>query len=324
MIPSLLVALLAFRTASPSLSSPCVYWTGSVEDTAVALKSAAIATICVPPDRADAWRAAGFDAVAISDADLADREAVPEPGIASRVDLVSSTRSPWVDANGWRFVRKPGGRYVYDLPVRRGALAAAEALTFRADAVLKIDPADLQAVGDVLAFARGIPALDLRPVADIGVVDDGTPEVGEVMNLLGRRNLLYEPIAARSTHSHAVTVKLGTKKYPRKAADSPSEFALQVRHELTDDRRSLRVYGSEVVLARLTGDARRRRLQLVNYSGREIQGLRIRLRGAWRIDALRVAGKSDAAPQDVAVVEGATEFSIPEIGVYALVDLLKQ
>lgn len=323
MIPSLLAALLALQTASPS-SSPCVYWTGSVEDTAAALKSAAIARICVPPDRAEAWRAAGFDVVPTSDADLAARDAVPEPGIASRVDLVSSTRSPWVDANGWRFVRKPGGHFAYDVPVRRGALAAAEAIAYQADAVLKIDPADLLAVAEVLAFGSGVPAANLAAIADIGVVDDGTPEVGEVMNLLNRRNLLYEPIVGRSSRSHAVTVKLGTKKYPTKAADSPSEFALRIRHELTDDRRSLRVYGSEVVLARLTGDSRRRRLQLVNYGGREIQALRIRLRGSWKVDALRVAGKSDAAAQDVAVAKGATEFSIPEIGVYAVVDLRRQ
>ena len=121
------------------------------------------------------------------------------------------------------------------------------------------------------------------------------------------------------------TVALGTEKYSRKEAEkNPSEFALKVRRELTDDRRTLRVYGSEVVLARLTGDATRRRLQLVNYGGREIEGLRIRLLGAWRIEALRVAGQPDATAQDVAVADGATEFSIPELGVFAVVDLNAQ
>ena len=118
---------------------------------------------------------------------------------------------------------------------------------------------------------------------------------------------------------------LGTEKYSRKEAEkNPSEFALKVRRELTDDRRTLRVYGSEVVLARLTGDATHRRLQLVNYGGREIEGLRIRLLGAWRIEGLHVAGKPDAAAQDVAVADGATEFSIPELGVFAVVDLSLQ
>ena len=46
--------------------------------------------------------------------------------------------------------------------------------------------------------------------------------------------------------------------------------------------------------------------------------------GAWRIEALRVAGHPDATAQDVAVADGATEFSIPELGVFAVVDLNAQ
>jgi hypothetical protein len=304
--------------------SPCVYWTGAVDETRDALKSAGITRICVSPERVDAWRVAGFDAVPTSDSDLAARQTLPIPGIEGRVDRVSSTRSPWVNANGWRFVQNPAARYVYELPAGSAALAAAEALQFGADVVLRIDPADLPELGKVLAFAKELPVSDLSPIADIGVVDDGTEEVGEVMNLLSRRNLLYQPVKAASAQ-YAVTVALDTEKYSRKEAEkNPSEFALKVRRELTDDRRTLRVYGSEVVLARLTGDARRRRLQLVNYGGREVEGPRIRLLGAWRIEGFHVAGKPDAAPQDVAVADGATEFSIPELGVFAVVDLSLQ
>lgn len=310
------------QAAGVAFASPCLYWTGPATDTAPALKSAGISRICVPPDQAESWRAAGIEPVPTTDADLAARELLPVPGIASRVDLVSSTRSPWVDANGWRFVRKPDGRFLYELPAGRGALAAAEASLFDADVVLKIDPADLPAVAEILSFASQIPPSSLPAIGDLAVVDDGTPEAGEVMNLLARRNLLYAPIAKRSSASAgAITVALGTKKYPRKAAANPSEFALRIRRELTDDRRTLRVYGSEVVLARLTGDSAHRRLQLVNYGGREVDALRIRLKGAWRVENLRVAGKPDAAPQDVAVTDGATEFSISELGVVAVIDL---
>jgi hypothetical protein len=306
-----------------AIASPCLYWPGSVDETAAALKSAGITRTCVPPDQVDAWRAAGFDAIATSESDLAARQTLPVPGIASRVDRVSSTRSPWVDANGWRFLQNPAGRYVYELPAGSAALAAAEASQFGADAVLKIDPADLPELGKLLAFVSQLPPTDLPPIADIAVVDDGSDEASEVMNLLARRNLLYEPVKAASDR-YAVNVELGTGKYSRKDAENPSEFALKIRRELTDDRRTLRIYGSEVVLARLTGDTARRRLHLVNYGGREIEGLRIRLRGAWRVDGLHVAGKPDAAPQDVAVADGATEFSIPSLGVYAVVDLRAQ
>jgi hypothetical protein len=315
------VALLAIVWLAPP---PCVYWTGEVDETRDALKNAGVDRICVSPDRTDSWRASGFDAVATPDSDLAARQRLPIPGLESRVDRVSSTRSPWVNANGWRFVQNPAGRYVYELPAGSAALAAAEALQFGADVVLRIDPADLPELGKVLAFAKGLPVSDLPPIADIGVVDDGTEEVGEVMNLLSRRNLLYQPVKAASAQ-YAVTVALDTEKYSRKEAEkNPSEFALKVRRELTDDRRTLRVYGTEVVLARLTGDASRRRLQLVNYGGREIEGLRIRLLGSWRVESLRVAGHADAAAQDVAIADGATEFSIPELGVFAVVDLRSQ
>ena len=297
-----------------------LYWSGTVEDTVEAVKSASVTRICVPPDRVDAWRTEGVEAIPISDADLAAREMLSVPGIASRAGLVSSTQSPWVDANGWRFVRNPHGHFVYELPAGRAVLGAAEASTFHANAVLKIDPADLAAAGQVLAFAAQLPASDLLPVADIAVVDDGTAETGEVMNLLSRRNLLYEPVKARSA-THALTVVLGSKKYPRTAAANPSDFALRIRRELADKRRTLRIYGSEVVLARLTGDTRRRRLQLVNYGGRDIEGLRIRLRGSWRVESLSVLGRPDAAPEDVAVADGATELSIRQLGVFAVVDL---
>ncbi len=318
-----LILLALVLPASASGSLPCVYWTGAIDETTDAVRSAGISRLCVPPDRADAWRAGGFDAIATAESDLAARQTLPVPGMESRIDRVSSTRSPWVNANGWRFVQNPGGRYVYELPAGSAALAAAEASQFNADVVLKVDPADLPELGKVLAFASELPASDLPPIADIGVVDDGTDEAGEVMNLLARRNLLYEPVKTASPR-HAVIVALDTEKYSRKDAENPSEFALKIRRELTDDRRTLRIYGSEVVLARLTGDATHRRLHLVNYGGREVDGLRIRLRGAWRIDALRVAGHADAAPQDVAVADGATEFSIPALGVLAVIDLVAE
>jgi hypothetical protein len=324
MIRSLALLAIAWLQTTAPASLPCLYWTDAVEETSAAVKSAGISRICVPPERVGEWRAAGFEATATAESDLAARQTLPFPGIENRVDRVSSTRSPWVNANGWRFVQNPGGRYVYELPAGSAALAAAEAVQFGADVVLKIDLADLPELGKVLAFAKALPASDLPPIADIAVVDDGTDEVGEVMNLLARRNLLYEPVKEPSSR-HAVTVVLGTEKYSRKEAEkNPSEFALRIRRELTDEQRSLRIYGSEVVLARLTGDATRRRLYLVNYGGREIDGLRIRSHGAWQVENLRIAGNPDAMPEDVAVADGATEFSIPELNVYGVVDLIAQ
>jgi hypothetical protein len=304
-----------------ALSLPCVYWTSGIE-TKPQLEAAAIARLCVPPDRAAGWRAAGFSVTPISDADLASREAVPTPGITARAGLASPTRAPWIVANGWRFARAPQRTYVYDVPPGKGTLAAAEAFAYSADAVLKIDPADLNDVGAMLSFLAGLPAADLPPVADLAVVDDGSPVTGEVMNLLARRNLLFEVVKTPSPRFR-VNIAVGSREYPVEDAADPSAFALKVRRQLTDEQRTLRVYGSEVVLARLTGDASRMRLHLLNYGGRDVEGLRIRLRGAYREDAAYVAGAGRVPLQDLTVADGATEFSIPRLATYAVIDLTK-
>jgi hypothetical protein len=101
----------------------------------------------------------------------------------------------------------------------------------------------------------------------------------------------------------------------------PSTFALKIRRQLTDEQRTLRVYGSEVVICRLTGDGGRIRLHLLNYGGREIEGLRIRLRGAYRNGDAQVAGAGRLPLQDYVIAGGATEFSIPRLLTYAVIDL---
>ena len=300
-------------------SAPCVYWTQGI-DSRPALDSAAIKRICVPPDQAEPWRRAGFTVSPVTDAEMAAREALPTPGVTARAGLASPTRSPWVVANGWRFTKAPGAKFVYTVPAGKGALAAAEASAYGADAVLKVDAADLGAVGTMLTFLDGLPAVDLPPVADLGVVDDGSPITAEVMNLLARRNLLFQVLPAPSTRFR-INIVMGSAAYPREEAGDPSAFAAKIRGQLTDEQRSLRVYGSEVVICRLTGDAKQMRLHLLNYGGRDIEGLRIRVRGAFRGGEAYVAGSGRQPLQDQIVADGATEFSLPRLATYAVVDL---
>jgi len=298
---------------------PCLYWTAAV-DSAPRVKAAGIERLCVPPERADDWRKAGFSAVALSEGDLAVRDTLLPPGIRARADRASATRSPWVDANGWRFLRDPAGQYAYDLPPGRAALAAAEAVVYGADAVLKIDPADLESLGDMLAFVAQLPANDLPAAADLAVVDDGSAPLGEVLNLLVRRNLLIRIVKVPSS-DFGINVKLGTKEYPLKEAGEPSALALKIRRQLTDEQRALRVFGSEVVIGRLASDGSRARLHLLNYGGREIEGLRIHLRGSFPPGEALVAGQGRVALEERAVVDGATEFTVPRLGAYGVVDL---
>ena len=300
--------------------SPCLYWTQGAESRA-ALEKAGIKRLCVAPEHVDAWRAGGFSVNPITPAELAARELLPPPGVTPRAGLASPTRSPWIVANGWRFNRHPQSKYVYDVPTGKAALAAAETYAYGADVVLKIDPADVEALGGMLTFLEGLPAADLPAIADLAVVEDGTAVTGEVMNLLTRRNLLFQVVPAASTR-YPINIAMGSPGYPAAEAADPSAFALKIRRQLTDEKRTLRVYGSEVVIARLTGDGSQIRLHMLNYGGREIEGLRIRVRGAYANGDAQIAGAGRVPLADFAVADGFTEFSVPRLATYAVVDLI--
>jgi len=266
-----------------------------------------------------ALEAAGISRVC-ADGDLARREALPTPGTTPRPGVASPTRAPWIVANGWRFMRRPESKYVYDVPAGKAPLAAAEAFAYGADAALKIDRADARSIGEMLKFLEALPALDLPTVADFAVVDDGSEITGEVMNLLARRNLLFDVVQAPAPR-FAINVRIGSPEYPREKAADPSAFALEIRRRLTDEARALRVYGSEVVICRLTAGGNVARLHVINYGGREIEGLRIRVRGIYGGGEAHVAGAGRVALQDRSAASGATEFSLPRLATYAVIDL---
>ena len=295
---------------------PLIFWQHGIE-TAPALKRAGIDRIAVTPPAAARWRQAGFEVVTITAAQLAMRTLLESPGIIARADQASPTRSPWVVSNGWRFIRQPSGSFVHNVVGRNsGPLAAAESFAYQADVVLKIDPADINETGRLLSFLKQIPDNDMRPVADIGVVDDGSPLTGEALNLLSRRNLLFR-IVESSSSEYKVNVKPGPEM-----AD-PSEFALKIRRQLTDEARSIRVYGSDVVICRLLRNAAGARLHILNYSGREVEGIRVRLRGAYKTSSASSFGPGAIKLEDVLIGPDAIEFTLPRIGLYSMVDLKK-
>lgn len=310
-MPSILLFLLA--------AAPCLYWTHGIE-TRPAVEAAGIKRLCAPADQADGWRKAGLTVTTVTENDFGSREALPPPGVSPRPGVASPTRAPWIVASGWRFMRAPSAKYSYSAPAGKGALAAAEAFAYGADAIVKIDPADLPSVGAMMAFFETLPAEDLPPVTDFGVVDDGSPITGEVMNLLARRNLLFH-VEKGPSAQFRINVVVGSAAYPQAEAADPSTFAQKIRAQLTDAQRSLRLYGSEVVIARLTSDGKRARVHLINYGGRDIEGLRVRVRGGYSRGDAYVAGTGKVAVNDQVVADGAIEFSLPRIGTYAVVDL---
>ncbi len=252
----------------------------------------------------------------------ADSVKLSPPRVQYRINEASATRSPWIDANGWRIIRAPGKSFFYQVNGDTSTLAAAEAFTYGTGALISTDASGGKAFESMLDFLRSIPEVDQPPVADIGLVDDGSDAAGEVMNLLARMNLLYK-IEKEADKSLRVNVRLGSKEYPAEEARNPSMLAHKIRSLLGDETRSLRIYGSEVVIARFTANSRQARIYLLNYSNRPVRGLRVRVKGAYAKGDLRVFGVNGASPADWSNDSGGTEFTVPELGPFAVIDLYR-
>src|SRR4051794_13709169 len=65
---------------------------------------------------------------------LAGYEKVPPPKSTMRMSEASATTVPWVDANGWRFLRGLKKAFYPVVPAGWAALAMAEASAYGADA----------------------------------------------------------------------------------------------------------------------------------------------------------------------------------------------
>jgi len=297
---------------------PWLYWDHGVK-TVEAVKQAGIDRLYVPAEQEAAWKAAGFEARAF---DAAKFVKLPAPGVELRADVASATNVPWVNANGWRFERGGARAYIYNVPWRKAALAVAEVYAYGAEAAIHPEPRDLPAVGRMLAFLRSLDDAALPALANIGIVDDGSAVTGEVLYLLARRNLLARVVTAPDP-KYDLNVRIGSKEYPKEQAADPSAFAAMIRRKLTDEKRLLRVYGSDVVLGRLTGDGTRVRVHLINYGGGKVEGLRVRVRGAYTQSKLAAFNVKNAELVDYASADDGTEFTIPEMDVYAVVDLKK-
>ena len=150
--------------------------------------------------------------------------------------------------------------------------------------------------------------------------------MGEILNLLTRRNLLYK-VVPKPDGALDVNVQLGTADFPQDAAANPYEFAARVRAKLGDDKRLVRLYGTATVIARLTGDRTRARLSLLAFEGRRQQNAgsqAIRARVLGRYKPTRFAGYGAGATAvlgDLRHPGDTTEFWIPSFRTCAVIDL---
>jgi hypothetical protein len=298
---------------------PVLFW-DAAPDTAPALREAGIHQIAVPASRLEAWK----NVPAISAVAVDPQSAVKllPPKVNYRIDEATASRSPWLDANGWKFLRQPHARFYYDVPGKAAALAAAEAFAYGAEAFVRTDTEGLQPFAQMLAFLGTIGADQMPPVADIGFIDDASPAAGEVLNLMVRSNLLFRIVPAPDP-SLKLNVKFGSKDYPAEAAKNPSAMSHLIRANLTDDKRTIRIYGSTVVVARVTGGGGRLRVQLLNYGGtsRNVDGIRVRVLGNYPKHQYAAAGSPGEKLLDYSAGPDATEFTLRELKTYAVIDL---
>ncbi len=298
---------------------PRLFWDAS-PDTAAALREAGIREIVVPASRAGAWR--GTAGITVETVDLAGMVKAGAPSVDYRANEATASRSPWIDSNGWQFLRRPRAHYVYDAKGGQAALAAAEAFCYGVDAVVRSDEAGLRPFGQMLGFLRNIGGDRMAAIADIGFVDNGSDDAGEVMNLMVRDNLLFQIVPGPESN-RKLTVRLGSKQFPAADASDPSRMAHLIRATLTDEHRSVRIYGSLVVVARLEKSAGGIRVHLLNYAGaaRRVDGVRVRVLGRFPRHILMAEGTPGAQLMDYLLENDATEFTLPELKTYAVVEL---
>ena len=273
-------------------------------------------------DAAAALVQQGLAPPAPTGADAAAFQTVPAPAIRNVANAAFATTDPWIESNGWRFHRGARQANYATLPAGSAGLAAAEAFAFGVDAILNPDPADVQELGRVLAFLKAHDQPRMPSLANIGVVDDGTPAMGEALNMLTRRNLLYR-VVRQPDRRLDLTVRLGTRDFPADAVLNPSEFAARVRAKLGDDKRLVRLYGSATAIVHLTGAGDRARLYVLSYSRNRTQpGLRVRLVGRYQPAGVAAYGAAaDVTLADVRHPGRTTEFSLPTFSTLAIVDL---
>ena len=259
--------------------------------------------------------------------DTSGFEEVPSPGVRYLPNVARATNVPWIDSNGWRFARGLRKANYVKVPAGSAALAAAEAFVFNVDAIVNPDPKDVDDLGTMLRFIKSQEAPPMPELVNIGVVDDGSPAMGEVLNLLTRQNLLYK-VVKEPGPGLDVNVQLGTPDFPAETAANPYEFAARVRAKLGDDKRFVRLYGTNTVIARLTGDAKRARLYLLSFGSRRQQenagpqAIRVRVLGRYRPVGFTAYGASNEAKLgDLRNPDNTTEFWVPDFRVCAVIDL---
>ena len=222
-------------------------------------------------------------------------------------------------------MRQPTARFAYDVEGNTAALAAAEAFCYGAVAIVQTDSSGLKPLAEMLTFLKTLDSREGPAVADVGFIDNGSATDAEVMNLLVRDNLLFRIVHSPSPDVK-LTVQVGSKEFPAQEAKNPDLFAHKVRATLKDARRSIRLYGTSLVVARVTGNPGKIRVHLLNYGaghGTRVGAFRVRVLGRYSKATLHSFDGPKDTVADYSLESDATEFTVPELKTYAVVDLTR-
>src|SRR3954465_14649243 len=133
---------------------PRLFWDAGPES-APALREAGIERIAVPAAQSGAWNGVAGITIEVGDPQAAVK--LVAPSVDYRANQGSASRSPWLNSNGWRFLRQPQAVFVYDVKGAQAALAAAEAFMFGGNALIRSDDAGLKPLAEMLAYLGTVP-----------------------------------------------------------------------------------------------------------------------------------------------------------------------
>src|SRR6185503_3989708 len=103
--------------------------------------------------------------------------------VRTQANEAQATTAPFIESNGWRFERGIRNANYAKLPAGSAPLAAAESFVFGVDAILNPDPADVPELGKLLRFLKSQNQPSMPVMANIGVIDDKSPAMDEVLNM---------------------------------------------------------------------------------------------------------------------------------------------
>lgn len=234
------------------------------------------------------------------------------PGVRYRMNMASATSSPWVDSNLWRYQRKPQESYLCDTKGKNVVVAMAEGFATGVKLAVQIAPEQNADYDKMLEFLKQIPDGPSTPWVNFTVSEDGSFQAGEVMNMLSRRSISYR---VASKGDYALTSKM-TNAY---------EAMQDIREKLGDDRRVLRLFGSELTLAVAARNGNRVRVHMVNYGQRPVEHLRIRVQGVFREANIKAYLYGGIASKFTDFESGKdyTEFTLESLGPYGVLDLVQ-